>query len=168
MGAHEQQALEAFEAHGNIRMQGLTHAFLAEIARLTGHLEEAEEHARGGVDLLEGESGSKIVALSILARVLLHTSRAQEALAYATRAHAQLEELEIAFEGESLTRLVYAEALFGCGRVDEAKAAIVAAHVNLLERAGRITSPEAHWTFLERVPENVAIIRLAREWAGAR
>ena len=108
------------------------------------------------------------MALSILARVLLHTSRAQEALAYATRAHAQLEELEIAFEGESLTRLVYAEALFGCGRVDEAKAAIVAAHVNLLERAGRITSPEAHWTFLERVPENVAIIRLAREWAGAR
>ena len=67
-------------------------------------------------------------------------------------------------EGESLTRLAHAEALWGCGRAPEALHAIEAARVGLLERAERLGAADVRYGFLSRVPENAAILRHAQEW----
>jgi eukaryotic-like serine/threonine-protein kinase len=160
----ERSALKAFQAHDNRRMQGLTHAFLARIALQGGDPLEAEQHARRGVELLERESGSKIVALATLAQVLLFVERPHDALGYAEQALEQLEGLELVLEGESLTRLAHAEALWGCKRVPEALYAIEAARNNLLERAVRVGANDAHESFLQRVAENVMILRHAEQW----
>jgi len=160
----EQSALEAFEAHDNRRMMGLTHSFLARIALRDGELVKAGEHARKGVQLLEKESGSKIIGLATLAQVLLRVDQAEEALLVAREAYEQLLQLDLVQEGESLTRLAYAESLWATGRVEEALSAIEEAKHNLLERAERLGAADARQSFLERVPENVAILRHAREW----
>lgn len=162
--ALELGALKAFQAHDNRRMQGLTHAFLGRIALQEGDPLEAELHARRGVELLERESGSKIVALATLAQVLLSVDRPDDALVYAEQALTQLEGLELVLEGESLTRLAYAEALWGCGRAADAIAAIEAARDNLLERAERVGAADARESFLRRVPENSTILRHAELW----
>jgi tetratricopeptide (TPR) repeat protein len=161
----EQSALEAFEAHGNRRMMGLTHAFLARIAMGEGNLLLAGEHARKGVRLLENESGSKIIALATLAQVLLRIERSEEAMRVAQQAYDQLLQLDLVQEGESLTRLVYAEALWANGRFEEAQNAILEAKDNLLERADRLGAEDAQQSFLDRVAENVAILRHAQDWA---
>lgn len=164
---HEEQALRAFEEHDNTRMQGLTHAFLARIALVEGDLPQAEEHARQGVRLLEHESGSKIVALATLAQVLVEVGKPEEALQFGQRAYDQLRKLELATEGESLARLAHAEALWASGRTEGARRAIAEAHDNLLARASKIESESARDSFLRRVPENAAIVRLAQQWAEA-
>ncbi len=163
--ALEQSALEAFEAHDNPRMMGLTHSFLARIALREGDLIKAGEHARKGTRLLEKESGSKIIALATLAQVLLRVDRGEEALNVARRAYEQLQQLDLVQEGESLTRLAYAEALWATGRVREALSAITEAEANLLERADKLGAADARQSFLDRVPENVAILRHAKDWA---
>ncbi|MCA9709222.1 MAG: serine/threonine-protein kinase PknK, partial [Myxococcales bacterium] len=163
--ALEQEALRAFEDHDNRRMTGLTHAFLARIALVAGRLSQADEHARKGAHLLEHDYGSQIVAWATLAQVLLRTDRGEEALEFARRAHTRLEQLDLVQEGESLTRLAYAEALWGTGRAREALAAIEDARLNLLGRADRLSSADARESFLSRVPENVAILRHAKTWA---
>jgi eukaryotic-like serine/threonine-protein kinase len=163
--ALEKSALKAFQTHGNRRMQGLTHAFLGRIALLEGDPLEAEQHARLGVELLARESGSKIVALATLAQVLLTIERPDDALVYATQALEQLEGLQLVLEGESLTRLAYAEALWGCGRRPEALEAILGAKANLLDRVERLGAPDVHESFLRRVPENAAIIRHSQDWS---
>ncbi len=160
----ERAALKAFQTHDNQRMQGLTHAFLARIALGGGDPLEAEQHARRGVELLERESGSKIVGLATLAQVLLFVDRPADALAYAEQALAQLGELELVLEGESLTRLAHAEALWACRRVPDAIQAIQAARANLFQRADRVGSSDAQRSFLRHVPENAAILRHAESW----
>ncbi|MCX4241502.1 serine/threonine-protein kinase [Paraliomyxa miuraensis] len=166
--ALERSALKAFQNHGNRRMEGLTHAFLGRIALEDGDPLEAELHARRGVELLERESGSKIVALSTLAQVLLHVDRPHDAMVYAQQAFDQLQQLVLVHEGESLTRLAYAEALWGCGRREQALAAIAEAHANLLERAEDLGAADmVKRDFLHRVSENAAILQHAQEWPKA-
>jgi tetratricopeptide (TPR) repeat protein len=160
----ERSALKAFQAHGNRRMVGLTHVFLGRIALLDGDPLEAELHARRGLELLEHESGSKIVALATLAQVLLEVERPEDAMVHAQLAYEHLQGLELVHEGESLTLLAYAEALWGCKRVSEALQAIEAARVGLLERAERLGASDVRYGFLSRVPENAAILRHAQEW----
>ncbi|MEM9453537.1 MAG: protein kinase [Myxococcota bacterium] len=163
--ALEQSALEAFEAHDNRRMMGLTHSFIARIAMGDGNLIEAGKHARKGVRLLDKESGSKIIALATLAQVLLRLDRNDEALTVARQAYEQLHKLDLVQEGESLTRLAYAEALWGAGRIEEALASIQEAKEDLLARADTLGADDARQSFLDRVPENVAILRHAKDWA---
>jgi hypothetical protein len=162
--ALERSALKAFQAHGNRRMVGLTHVFLGRIALLGDDPLEAELHARRGLELLERESGSKIVALATLAQVLLYVDRPDDAIVFARQAFEQLQGLDLVHEGESLTRLAHAEALWGCRRIPEALRAIEDAHNDLLERAERLGTTDVRYGFLNRVPENAAILRHAEEW----
>jgi eukaryotic-like serine/threonine-protein kinase len=160
----ERSALKAFQAHHNRRMQGLTHAFLARIALQGGDPLEAELHARHGVELLAQESGSKIVALATLAQVLVVVERPEDGLVYAEQAIEQLEGVELVLEGESLTRLAYAEALWAARKLPDALHAIEAARTNLLERAARLGTSDAQESFLQRVSENIMILHNAEEW----
>jgi predicted secreted Zn-dependent protease len=78
---------------------------------------------------------------------------------------AQLEAAGQIEEGESLVRLVWAEALEANGRHDEAREAIGRAHARLMERAAKIGDEALRASFLERVAENARTLELAAAWA---
>jgi hypothetical protein len=67
-------------------------------------------------------------------------------------------------EGESLIRLVYAEAHYYTGDVEGGKNAIAEARDRLLARAYAIKNKVWRKSFLERVRENVRTLARAGEW----
>jgi hypothetical protein len=100
----------------------------------------------------------------VLARTLLPGDPAG-ALAAAERAMRCLEDMEGAPEdGESLARLVWAEALMAAGRESEAREALQTARDRLRHRAALIRDDTLRASFLDRVPENARTLALADEW----
>jgi len=158
-------ALGKFVAHGNERMEGLTHCYLASMRLLEGRLEQAETHARQGLVLLAKQPAFRAVALATLAQVLLATARIPEAREMAEEALSVRLLVDHMPEGESLVRLTYAEALWADGRADEARVAIREALDNLVERASRISDPRLRASFLNEVKVNVSILERARAWS---
>src|SRR6185369_11447372 len=105
-------------------------------------------------------------ALATLAEAWIAEGRAREALDAAREAMDILGSLRGIEEGETLIRLVYAEALFASGDRDAAQAAIMDASGRLFARAEKVTDPALRASFLDRVPENARTIRRARAWLG--
>jgi hypothetical protein len=68
-------------------------------------------------------------------------------------------------EGESLVRLVFAEALHAAGELERAKQAITAARESVMRRADGL-SAEHRESFLHAIAENARILELARRWLG--
>ena len=91
---------------------------------------------------------------------VLPISQDEEALARAREASALLAELGVIDEGETLVRLVLAEALRRRGLVEEGNAAAKAAREALLARADKIRDPRWRKSFLEKVPENARTMAL--------
>lgn len=67
-------------------------------------------------------------------------------------------------EGESLVRLVWAEALFANDQEVAGRAAISDAQRRLRARADRIVSAEVREAFLTQVPENALTLEIALAW----
>ncbi|HEX7600392.1 MAG TPA: hypothetical protein VF316_02260, partial [Polyangiaceae bacterium] len=83
----------------------------------------------------------------------------------AREAHELLVSLGGIDEGESLVRLVWAEALFADGQETSARAAIADAAHRLEGRAARMTNPAVKEAFLTQIPENAMTLELAAAWA---
>ncbi|WP_437536175.1 protein kinase [Sorangium sp. So ce726] len=164
--AAERASLEATRRMGMTRVMGNTLSYLAEIAVLAGDVEAAERHARAAVDVLEVAPPLRAAAVARLAQALLGLGRPDEALERAREAQAALDSLGGVEEGESLIRLVYAEALAAAGRRDEADEAIATAADALMARAARFQDPRWRDSFLERVPEHARTRALARQRLG--
>jgi tetratricopeptide (TPR) repeat protein len=158
---HEREALEGFRSLGNLRIEGLSQAYLARIALLSGDAVAAEREARAAAALLEVAPPLRACALALLARALLSQGRAGEALPPAEEAHAELQRAGTLEEGEALVRLVYAEALEAAGRLRDAGEARASARTWLLERAARISDPAWRERFLTQVPDHAAILATA-------
>ena len=105
-------------------------------------------------------------ALAARARVELAAGAAREALSCAEQAMTLLTAVGGMDEGESMLRLVWAEALGATGRIDEARRAVAEARDRLLRRAEKIASADWRRSFLERVGENGRTLTLARAWLG--
>jgi serine/threonine protein kinase/tetratricopeptide (TPR) repeat protein len=164
----EIEAVDAFHAQGERRLEGASRMYLAMILAAAGRLEDAEREALCAVDLVASlYGGLRAAALAVLASVRLARGHADGALAAAAEAMEVLERLGGLEEGESLSRLTYAEALHATGDASTARAVIAAARERLLARADRIGDPASRASFLERVPENARILALADAWAGA-
>ena len=160
--ALEQRALDAYTEQGDPRMAGSARAYLAQIAVLAGDFAAAEREASVAAEALRAAPPLRAGALSVLARALLAQGRAAEALEVAREAFSQLETLGSIEEGESMVRLVYAEALAALSASSfEAAAAAAAARERLLARAARISDPAWRERFLRHVPENVRTLTLA-------
>jgi tetratricopeptide (TPR) repeat protein len=157
----EHQAVEAFQKHGDPRLEGLARTYLAKISILCGDLSAAERESRTAVDLLVATPPLRAGALAVLARALLGQGRSTEALEAAREASALLESLGTIEEGESLVRLVYAEALAADGKEADFVVAITAARDHLLARAAKISDPVWRARFLTGVPDNAQTITLA-------
>ncbi|MEI8255071.1 MAG: AAA family ATPase [Deltaproteobacteria bacterium] len=162
--AVEQSALDTFQSRGDRRMEGGSRLYLAEICAMAGDLDIAESHARAGLDVLSTTPPMRAYALAVLADVHLMRGRPAEALVSTREAIAVMEQLGSLETGESLLRLVHAEALRANDEVEPARVAILAARDRLLARAAKISDLARRATFLENIPENARTLTLAREW----
>jgi tetratricopeptide (TPR) repeat protein len=158
----EQRAVEGFRALGDPRMEGVSRMYLAKIAFLSSDLDEAEREARAAAAALEVAPPLRAVALAMLARVLIGRASHAEAIAVAADAHAILESLGGIEEGESLVRLVYAEAFAANGDTAAFARAIEAARARVMARAAKIGDDAWRDRFLEGVPDNARTLTLAR------
>jgi hypothetical protein len=139
--------------------------YLAQALGWTGALEQSEQEARRAIATAPAQP-DLVLAQAVLASVLLGRGAVDEARTNAELAMQGLTALGSIEEGESLVRLVYAEALHATGAYEAARHAIGVARGRLLYRAGRIADPSWRRCFLERVAENAQTLALAAEWAG--
>jgi tetratricopeptide (TPR) repeat protein/predicted Ser/Thr protein kinase len=159
--ACEARAVEAFRQLGDPRMEGIARTYLAKVALLSGDPSEAEREAHAAARLLQIAPPMRAPALALLARALLAQGRAAEALPAAREAQSTLDGLGELEEGESIVRLVHAEALAAAGLPREAERALLAARDRLLLRADRITAPAWRERFLIAVPDNARTLALS-------
>jgi len=164
----ELQALNDFAAKGDRRMEGKTRICLAEIHLLMGNLDAAEEDADTAVEMLAHSPPALAHAMAMSAHVALARGNKDDALEAAREADRLLQEVGVLDEGESLVRLVLAEALHENGLQDEADKAIEVALDRLEQRAAKIEDPGRRESFLSRVPENARTIEHARAWIPQR
>jgi tetratricopeptide (TPR) repeat protein len=158
------EAMEVCAASGYRRALGISRVHLAAVLRLGGALVEAEVEARRAIDELEVAPPLLPCAHATLAQVLLSRGSLPEALRSASRAVELLESLGTIEEGESLVRLMIAEAHAANGDQEAARAAILAARERLLTCADKITDPSLRESFLACVPENARTLELALQF----
>ncbi|HUS32797.1 MAG TPA: hypothetical protein VMZ53_30055, partial [Kofleriaceae bacterium] len=159
--AIETEAVEAFKAQGDRRLESASRSYLAEILAARGDLAAAEHELRLGLQTVQ--AASRPQQLAMLGHVLLSMKRPREALIAAREAQALLDGLGGVEEGESLVRLIYAESLHASGELDAARSAVRVARDRVLERAAKITDPEWRATFLANLPENARTLALAKQ-----
>lgn len=156
------RSAEEFRKLGDPRMEGVSRMYLSKIAFQSGDLDEAEREARAAAAALEVAPPLRAVALATLARALIGRANLAEAITVAGEAHAILESLGGIEEGESLVRVVYAEAFAANGDAAGFTAAIAGARARLMERAAKIGDLEWRERFLRGVPDNAHTLTLAR------
>jgi len=162
--AVEERGIETAHASGDALMTACGHAYLAEILTIGRNYEAAERAARMAVTLVgDRDHEVRAMAQAALARVLLATHRAPEALVAAQKAFALLPVVG-SVGAEAPVRLVHAEALRAAGDEGAAREALRVARDRLMERASRIASPAMRASFLGQVPANARTTVLATEW----
>lgn len=159
----QQKSIDAFREHGHARAMGLCQAYLAELEFLAGNLDLAEKHAQAAIESLSEVPPLLTVALATLARVLLAKGQLQDAQDIADGAMTLLDALETIEEGETTVRLVYAEALYANGRLDDFHRAIALAQRHLVAKADRVRDPAGRARFLTMIADNARTVELARQ-----
>jgi tetratricopeptide (TPR) repeat protein len=169
----EGEAITAFVAQHDRRMEGGARIYLAIIRLLRGESQAALNEARAAVEVLAASPPLRIYALAVLASANLACGLVPRALtairnlvAYRSERGVSLEALGDSAEGESYIRLAHVEVLYASGQDDAAKEALQAARRRLLARAHKIKNPEWRAGFLGRVPHNERTLVLARERLG--
>ncbi len=160
----ETEAIVLATAQGDQRMAGASRHYLAIVRLLRGEHVLAEAEAEAAAAVLEISPSLRAHALATLARAQLALDRPASALETAREAMALLTTLGGIEEGETLVRLVLAEARHASGDRDAATCDIAEAVARLRTRAEQIT--DDHWrkSFLERVPDNARTLALAARW----
>ncbi len=161
--AIESEAVALFVAQGDHRLESAAHTYLAYILYELGELDRAEAELARSLELALPPIRPQILASQ--AYVFLAQNRVADALARATDAQHEFDEIGGVEEGESLIRLMLVEARLASGDRDGAREAVHAAHARLQARASRISDPERRRMFLEQIPENVRTLELARTLA---
>ncbi len=167
--AEERASLDALFIQADLRMAAISHVYLGQILAMGGDLDGAEREIAPAIEALAHVPPARALALASLARVRLargDAASAASALALAEEAQRILASLGGLDEGELLVRLAHAEALLAAGRRDEAWASAEVARARVEELADKLSLPMLRRCFVERVPENAAIVALAARLAG--
>ncbi|MDX2088028.1 MAG: protein kinase [Kofleriaceae bacterium] len=159
----ETEAVAAFNAQGDRRLESASLSYLSNIVAARGDLAAAEELMRSS--MIGAQAAARPGLLAELAALLLRQGRTAEALIAAREAHDLLESLGGVEEGESQIRLSLAECLRATGQPGPAREAILRARDRVLARAAKITDPEWRNSFLHNLPENARTLALASELA---
>jgi len=143
------------------RMVGASSLYLARIHWLAGDLAAAERWAREAIAVGRSFESLRVLGTATLGRTLLTRGYPQQGLELAAEAHEALEG-GVSLEGEeSYVRIAYLEALEATGDLDGAREVAAAARRVLLQTADRLPDPRVQQAFLQRVPENAAILAAA-------
>ncbi len=156
--AVERASIDTFREAGDKRFEAASHVYLSTILEAARDFEGAESSARVALEMAASYPTRKATALGALAAARLARGDAPSALEAAWEGMALLETLGALEEGEEKLRFVHAAALAAVGRKDEAARAFATARERLRERATRIRDPRWRKSFLENVPENVALL----------
>ena len=156
------EAMAEVRRSTNPHVEGGIGVYHATLLALVGDVDAAALEARRAHRMLEVSPALQPFALATLARIELQRGRAADALAAAEQAVTQMDSLA-AVEGEGLARLVHAEALRACGRVEDAKRALASARAPLLRQADRLILPATRESFLA-IEEHARTLALAKEW----
>ncbi|MCG8416383.1 MAG: protein kinase [Proteobacteria bacterium] len=162
--AHLRAAIAGFEEQGDERLVVWSMLELAGVLLAAGYISEAEKEARKALARAAESSSLRPLAVATVARVDLARGKSQDALEWARTAVELLDALDAVESGESLVRLVYAEALDACGDRKAAREAIALARHSLQQRANKIGQPEWQKSFLENIPDHARTIELAERW----
>jgi tetratricopeptide (TPR) repeat protein len=165
--AVEAEAVDAFRAFGNRRMESASKYYLGHILLLAGEPVRAEEQTRDALEQANVDPPLPTIraeGLAVLAQILLAQGRAKEAHEAAAEAHATLERLGGIDGGEFLIRVEHAQALEAIGNHPGAVVVLRAARERLLTCANKIVDAALRESFLQRVPENARIMELAKAW----
>ncbi len=157
--AVERASVDTFRAAGDKRFEAASHVYLATILEAAHDYAGAESEAKVGLAMGASYPARKATALGALAAARLGRGDPSGALEAAKEGMAILEELGALEEGEEKLRFVHAAALRATGAAADADAALARARERLRERAARIADPTWRTSFLENVPENVALLR---------
>jgi len=163
--ALQEDAIEAFHAQKRPRMEDGSRIYLAHALARAGRHDEAMEQARSITERDDLPPTFRSYALAVLAHIELLRDDKEAALAAAREAFELLVTLGGIDEGESLVRLVWAEALFAHGQERTGRVAIADAARRLRARANRMTNDAVREAFLTQVPENALTLEIALAWA---
>ena len=144
----------------NKRVEGKTRIYLARCLSAAGDGEAAEREATAACELLGDFAPGRAYALAILASVRAARGDGIAALAAAREALGALMEAGGVQEGDAYIRLSFVRALTAAGEKEMSSAALADARERILHRAQRITRNDWRESFLQRVPENAATMRM--------
>ena len=131
----EREALATYARQGMRRLEGGARLYLGMIRLAAGDFEAATREVKAAIELLAAHPPVRAHALAVLSQIDLVRGEPRQALGPAEEAFRLLESLGGIEEGESLVRLVHAEALAAVGTEGEARAAIESAYERLAVRA---------------------------------
>jgi hypothetical protein len=172
MGSFDEAATVLAEAANmerrgrSARLRVVGHMVRAEVFRLAGDLDAAEQEAMTAAGMCPTAAlDLQAHAFGAAAHIRLERGQWRDAIELARRATAT-PFLSLSHHGEAQVRNVLALALHSAGEVDAAHDAIRLARERLLERAQRISDPQLRESFLWNVPENARTLELAERWLG--
>jgi tetratricopeptide (TPR) repeat protein len=159
--AVEEEAVAAFRAQGDRRMECASRIYLAQILGLGERWADAAAEARAVADDEGAAAPLRAGALAVLADAQRQLGAHAEAIAASRKAMEILDGLSGIEDGESMIRLAYAEAHAAGGDLRRARAAAREAGLRLRARADKVLDPKLRSSFLERVPENARTLALS-------
>ncbi len=160
----EQRALEAFRDRDQ-RLAGGAELALAMIHLLSGDAARADQAASRALEVLRTAAPPLVpAALATLSRSRLLLGDVQGALAASTEADRWLATQGSVEFGEHAIVRAHAEALAASGRQAEAREVVARALAGLKRDADKLGDAALAQSFLERVPDNIRLRALAREW----
>jgi tetratricopeptide (TPR) repeat protein len=151
------------KSHEDRRAEGAARTILSRLAFDEGNVELALQEAETAIAVLAGQEILMPRALARCAEIHLRCGRIEDARAKIEAAMAIIEAHGGVESAEAAARLVHFRVLTALGEHARAREAIVAARERLLARAQRIKSEALRESFLTRVPDNAATLRLAAE-----
>jgi tetratricopeptide (TPR) repeat protein len=155
------KALLFARKQGDQRFEGGAELYVSTIAYMKGDLDEALRAATEARRICVSVPPLLPSACAALARVLLAKDRSEEGLALAREADDLVRSMGHVEDYESLIRLVLAESLAACQKMDDARAALEVACQRLVARASAIPVDAWRTSFL-RLPDNLRTLGLAR------
>jgi tetratricopeptide (TPR) repeat protein len=155
-------AISLLSAQGDLQQASSVRIHLAQLHALSNRWELAREEILAALANLITMAPVRPHALATLARIELRDQKVAEALRYATEAMRLFKPMSGVDAGETLVRLVYAEALLASGQQDAARAAAQDALRYLTLRAQSISTPEHRDAFLQKIPESAQTLAFAR------
>ncbi|HUJ28917.1 MAG TPA: AAA family ATPase, partial [Myxococcales bacterium] len=164
--ALERQSIDEFHQQRDNRLEQASRAYLGHILFLKGRLQPAASEVRHAVMRSSAASPQRAHALAYLAQILLAQGQVDDARRTSGEAMRLLGVMGGMDEGESLVRLVHAEALHATGAFAEAREALQQARARLRERASSITDARWRESFLTQVAENARTLALGEGWNG--